>query len=244
MIDLNKNKEIPIAEAKVDFKESTVTSSVPRMTAPKKKQEPKKEKPKKISIFDAIKANPRFSPARSVEWFKDRIRELKPNSPVHQSGLYDTNLNRISPRILPGTMIFYAYDPKYKLTLPYYDRFPLVFVMSIVKDRFIGLNFHYLTIPVRMKLYDEMYKIARMSHLPTQQVLALNYQLLSNVSKFPAVIPSIHSYLFSHVRSRYLKVEIDSWKSAILLENAEFKKMSAGNVRTISNQKIAAALGG
>jgi hypothetical protein len=90
---------------------------------------------------------------------------------------------------------------------------------------------------MRIKLYDAMYTIARQSvNKTTQQVLVLNWKLLSNFSKFPAVAPAVKKYLFGHVQSRFIKVPLEDWKTAILLENAEFKKASAGNVRTISTK--------
>ena len=53
-------------------------------------------------------------------------------------------------------LYMYMYDPKLKATLPYYDRFPLVFPFSKTPDGFIGLNMHYLPYQLRMVLLDRL----------------------------------------------------------------------------------------
>ena len=190
------------------------------------------------SIFEEIKKSPKFLADRSADWFKTKIKELSPMAPVDRAKLLaQTRDTMQSNKLLPGTLTFFSYDPKYKEILPYYDKFPLSFIVGIDKFGFTGVNFHYLTIPMRVRLYDAMYTIAKQSvNKTTQQVLVLNWKLLSNFSKFPAVAPAVKRYLFSHVQSKFIKVPLDDWKIAILLENAEFKKTSAANVRTISTK--------
>jgi len=201
----------------------------------KKQQQPPKNS---TSVFEEIKKNPRFLADRSTDWFKAKIKELSPIAPVDRANLLaQTKDTMQSNRLLPGTLTFFSYDPKYKETLPYYDKFPLSFIIGIDKFGFTGVNFHYLTIPMRIKLYDAMYMIAKQSvNKTTQQVLMLNWRLLGNFAKFPAVAPAVKKYLFGHVQSKFIKIPLIDWKTAILLENAEFKKMSAGNVRTISSR--------
>ena len=41
-------------------------------------------------------------------------------------------------------------------TLPYYDTFPLVLPLEDYNDGFLGINFHYLPIPLRMRLLDKV----------------------------------------------------------------------------------------
>lgn len=192
----------------------------------------------KTSIFEEIKKSPKFLADRSADWFKTKIKELSPIAPVDRVNLLAQTKNTMqSNRLLPGTLTFFSYDPKYKETLPYYDKFPLSFIVGIDKFGFTGVNFHYLTIPMRVKLYDAMYTIAKQSvNKTTQQVLVLNWKLLSNFSKFPAVAPAVKKYLFSHVQSRFIKIPLDDWKTAILLENSEFKKSSASAVRANSTK--------
>ena len=50
----------------------------------------------------------------------------------------------------------FIYDPKLKDKLPYYDTFPLVLPVEQYKDGFLGINLHYLSIPMRMRLLDRL----------------------------------------------------------------------------------------
>src|SRR6056300_1729935 len=87
---------------------------------------------------------------RSVAWFRKQIREMgvPPSQQLIREGL-------ISQRPQFGRMNFFLYDPKGKNELPYYDRFPLVLPIGESESTgFVGLNFHYLSIPMRLKLLN------------------------------------------------------------------------------------------
>jgi hypothetical protein len=192
-----------------------------------------------LSIFNALKENPKYHQARSLDWFRQKIKDLGATAPTDKTGLLKTTKDLQSSRLMPGTMVFFGYDPKHKETLPYYDRFPLSFIFSMDKLGMTGINFHYLPLPVRIKLFDKMWQIAKNSKLPTQQVMALNWNLLSNVSKFPEVAPAVKRYLYNHVQTRFIKVPLEDWKTAIMLPNEMFAKQSARTVASYSLKTIA-----
>ena len=54
----------------------------------------------------------------------------------------------------------FVYGPKHAKKLPYYDTFPLVLPLERYSDGFLGMNFHYLPIPLRMKLLDKIFDFA------------------------------------------------------------------------------------
>lgn len=183
---------------------------------------------KDISIFDQLRTRPDYNRTNSLNWFNKKIGELGNFS---QSRLNKTTKLNQTGKIFIGSMNFFAYDPKFKETLPYYDRFPLSFVFSVDAIGFNAINFHYLPYPIRIKLYDKMWQIAQMNrNSTTQQVTKLNWELLGAVSKFPEVQPAVKRYLHGHVRSRFIKVPIEDWKSAILLPNEQFAKASTSTV--------------
>jgi hypothetical protein len=51
-----------------------------------------------------------------------------------------------------GKFYLFEYDPKTKLQLARWDRYPLVLVTNIYEDGFMGANFHYTTEKQRMIL--------------------------------------------------------------------------------------------
>lgn len=197
---------------------------------------------KQQSILEQIRSNPKFDQKNSQSWFAQKIKELSSKNPISRTTLLKTTKDIQTPRMMIGTMCFFGYDPKHKETLPHYDRFPLSFVFSIDNKGFTGINFHYLNIQMRIKLYDAMWKIASQSHLPTQQVKSLTWQLLSNVAKFPAAGPAVKRYLYGHVRTKFIKVDIQDWKTAIMLPVSQFTGASEQSIFKLSRAAAAAAL--
>lgn len=197
---------------------------------------------KQQSILEQIRANPKFDQKNSQAWFNQKIKELGSKAPISRVTLLKTTQDIQTPRMMIGTMCFFGYDPKHKDTLPHYDRFPLSFVFGLDSKGFIGINFHYLNIPMRVRLYDAMWKIASQSHLPTQQVKAITWQLLSNVSRFPGVGPAVKRYLYGHVRTKFIKVDIQDWKTAIMLPVSQFTGANEQSIQRLSKISAAAAL--
>ena len=104
------------------------------------------------SLFDTLQANAfragiRARTAQSRDWFQKNVTKLQVN---RQAILADSRLKRTATNIR-GNMYMYFYDPKHKLTLPYYDRFPLTIMVDGAKGGFYGLNLHYLNYNTRAK---------------------------------------------------------------------------------------------
>ena len=72
------------------------------------------------------------------------------------------NLGRVTrglqkpPRLATGMLVAFEYKPKGINTLPFYDRFPLVFITEIKPDGWVGVNLHYLHPNVRANLFYQM----------------------------------------------------------------------------------------
>ena len=105
---------------------------------------------------------------RSAKWFRDKIQGLKGGlrnrfSTTNPDKFYRESDNKINPALLAkraslGSLYCYHYDPKYKLTLPYYDVFPMIMLIGVESDTFLGLNFHYLAPKLRAILLDRVNK--------------------------------------------------------------------------------------
>lgn len=128
----------------------------------------------------------------------------------------DTDRNQNIPMI--GKLYFYWYDPKYKDTLPIYDRFPLVFPIEPYSNGFLGLNLHYLDINEREALLNKLLEFADNKNILPSTRLKLSYALLSSTKRLASLSrPCIKRYLFGHVRSKYIEVTADEWDKAIQL---------------------------
>lgn len=201
------------------------------------KVKPKGKLPE-LSILAKIRNDPRFSTARSIDWFKRKIQDLGGNSPSAKYDLLKTTKDQQTTRFLPGCMYMFKYMPKHADTLPFYDMFPCSLIFGMEDGLVRGINWHYLPYVIRGKLYDKLWQIAMVYRNNQQQCKRITWRLLSNVSKFSECRPAVKSYLYSHIQSKLIKVDLDDWKSAILLPVESFAKKSLAYVARDSGQQI------
>jgi hypothetical protein len=134
------------------------------------------------------------------------------------------NTDRARDSAIIGKMYFFAYDPKYKDTLPMYDRFPLVFPIEPYSDGFLGLNLHYLTPSQRSTLLNMLSDYTNNKRFDRTTKLRMSYDLLSQTKKLASASrPCIKRYLFSHVRSDFIEITSGEWYKAIELPVAMFE---------------------
>ena len=180
------------------------------------------------SLFDKISSaayrariNPRSKEAQ--KWFMDNVRSLNVSRP---KVLNDPALKKATS-IQLGDMVMYAYDPKLKATLPYYDRFPLAIVIDVRKDGFDALNLHYLRPDIRAAFLDELLKLG-----PSEKsrLTKLRYNLIKGSTKFKEFKPCYKRYLSEHVKSSMARVPMTDWEIAIFLPTEQFKKAGLGKV--------------
>jgi len=138
--------------------------------------------------------------ARSKEardWFVERVKEL--NGRINRNKLLrDTEVKQQN---LPkwGFMYMFLYDAKYKETLPYFDRFPLVIMLAPAPGGFLGMNLHYLHPRIRAIFLD---------------------RLLETISDD---VLTERTYLFEQMKSRPAQIMAPDWETAIFLPTEHFK---------------------
>jgi hypothetical protein len=137
-----------------------------------------------------------------------------------------------------GSMYFFEYDPKHKDTLPYYDRFPLIFPINKVKGGILGMNMHYLPPKMRAQLMDALYSVSSDNNYDEQTTLSISYKILNSASNFRLFKPTVKMYLASQVRSRFIKINSSEWDTALFLPVQSFQKASNSKVWSDS-RKIA-----
>lgn len=161
-------------------------------------------------------------PARSEsarEWFRNTAKQY---NRIDESKLMKGGNERLVSRPVVGNCYMYYYDPKHKQTLPYYDRFPLVFPYRKVPGGFMGINLHYLPLQYRAKLMDALYDVANNNKFDETTRLNLNYKVLNSAAKFKYFKPCIKHYLNDHLRSRFLLVNSSEWDIALFLPTQRF----------------------
>ena len=164
-------------------------------------------------VLAAAKGRP-----KSTQWFRDKIKEF--GKPTSAQLIRD---GKRSSRPFYGLLNMFIYDPKLKDKLPYYDTFPLTLPIEQYSDGFLGINLHYLSMPMRMRLLDRLVDYSNNDKFDDSTELLVDYARLKNVN---LIKPCLKRYLASNVRTQFRKVTADEFVVATLLPVQRFKKQS------------------
>ena len=122
--------------------------------------------------------------------------------------------NELRRFVVEGHLYMFEYKAKMKW-LPYYDRFPLVYVFKSSKEEFWGANLHYLPIKKR--------------------IIAVK-KLMEGKIDIPKIC--FHKYLNAHVEGLYIDLAADEWDTAILLPTEDFVKDVSGYHFPIKREEV------
>jgi hypothetical protein len=172
---------------------------------------------------------------KSLKWFQKEVKGMR--TPSRSKLLNDENLIKTN-RPLVGRMFFYQYDPKHKKTLPYYDRFPLIFMVDKAEGGFYGLNLHYLPPKWRAIFFDRLTDYTNNKKYNRTTRLKLSYDLLKGSSRLSLFGPCFKHYLTDHVKSRIIEVPADQWESILFLPTEQFVKAKASKIWNDSRKKF------
>lgn len=173
-------------------------------------------------------------PARTKiarDWLKTKISSLQ----INRAKLVREEKHDHSTII--GNMYFFFYNAKTKKTLPYWDKFPLVFPIELNSDGFLGLNLHYLDLENRLYLLDKLYTYKNTPNLDTHTQLQLSYDLLKGISQANLVKPCIKRYLKQYVKSDFIYIHPTEWDICTMLPVENFQKATASKVWKDSMEK-------
>lgn len=172
--------------------------------------------------------------AAAIEWYRNAGKQLRR---VNENKLMNSDPNRLVTRPEVGNMYTYAYDPKYKDVLPYYDRQPLVFPFTIEKDSFTGINLHYINPQDRARLMNLLYKTKHNETLNNQSKLMISYQILQGLSQTKYYKPCIKKYLYSHLQTKLMEIRPREWDIILFMPIAKFTKKTGNYIYSQSAKK-------
>ena len=172
---------------------------------------------------------------QSRTWYRDTASKFKT---VNEKSLMRGDTDRIRSQPTIGHMYMFYYDAKHKETLPYFDRFPMIFPYKKVRGGFMGINLHYLPHILRAKLMDSLYDISSNDKYDETTKLRLSYDILSGAAKYKWFKPCIKHYLTSQVRSRFLYVYPAEWDIALFLPLERFQGATKSKVWADSKKLI------
>ena len=165
------------------------------------------------TIFDKIRQDV-GDRELSLTWYKRKVSELA--SRISAGRLMREGKILKTPGF--NQLNFFRYNPKTKAILPYYDTFPLVMPIDSAKGGFLGINFHYLPIPLRMRLLETLAK----------RNFDGDYSKLKNIR---LIKPCVKHYLKSQFTSGFYRLDELDYAPAIFMPVQSFKKagMSAAH---------------
>ena len=130
-------------------------------------------------------------------WFRNQlIEEL--GSTYFNDDAADTN------GFYPGQLYFFTYSAQTKQ--PYYDMYPLTYIIEYQKGGFLGCNLHYVQLTQR----DE-----------------LAISLLNNSAQGAVAVPrrTLHKYLYTGVRGQPYRIPDSEWSDVAQLPTERFVDM-------------------
>ncbi len=159
---------------------------------------------------------------KAKRWLIDKARSV--------SRVSFRELGPIAKLFQIGAMYFFIYDPKTKETLNYYDRLPLVFPIEMYNDGFLGINLHYLAPQMRVRLLNQLLPLVTNKKMDERTRLKLSYDLLNSAKRYELFRPCLKRYLYSQVRSQFIKIDSSEWKIALYIPAERFTKTTKEQV--------------
>ena len=170
-------------------------------------------------VFDSIK-QAAGDKEKSLTWYRGKVKSLMDN--ITKNKLMRGKLFATTQ---PNGVNFFRYNPKLASILPYYDVFPLVLPIQSARGGFLGINFHYLPIPLRMKLFETLEK----------KDFKGDYRALKNIRE---IKPTIKHYLRSQMASKFLRLDEEEFAPAIFLPVQDFRKAGTSTLHAASRRMI------
>jgi len=173
------------------------------------------EEQTKLTIFEKVK-QATGGEAKSTEWYKRTLKTLSKDitkEPARMTqeqkmesvqALVHQDQNVIRRRVFPGHLYFFEYKAETE-SLPYYDKYPLVYVFKVSGTEFYGANLHYINYKKRQIVIEKLQK---------------------DLIDMPKKI--IHKYLNKRCKSLFIDLAKDEWVTSIFLPVEDFVLMKGG----------------
>ena len=154
---------------------------------------------------------------QSFNWYKNAVRKsamdykkdpskiIRAESTDNRGKEVETDENILRAYAVSGHLYMFEYKAKTKW-LPYYDTFPLVYVMKASPDEFWGVNLHYMA--------------------PKKRIMVIKKLMEGRID-----VPKrcFHKYLTSQVDGMMLDLAAAEWDTAILLPIENFVRNVKGS---------------
>ena len=195
-----------------------------------------------IGIFDELREEA-HGRELSIRWYRQKVQELLPKPQVRRMIREGFKTQKVTVRPNFGMMNLFYYRPKGAEKLPYYDIFPLVIPIGRrLNDGFVGINFHYLSVPQRWLLLERLSMFQVPSELDAfdseeggGDVMALFW---SKIRRKRGVKPIVRKYLTKQINSYFLKIELSEMLIALAIPMERFYTGKWGGKKRMVAEKV------
>jgi|TARA_E500000305_G_C3883024_1_gene170677 hypothetical protein len=179
-----------------------------------------------VSLFKEIKESAEGREL-STRWYRSKITALGGNSMSVDAHIED-GLATARPNY--GMMNLFAYRPSAPEKLPYYDIFPLSIPVAKHRDGFTGINFHYLSIPMRVKLLEILVEA-----FGENNKVQMTWRQISGLR---LARPIVRRYKAKWVESKFLRLPVEDMLIAALLPVQQFYSGQWNQKRPVSSNSV------
>jgi len=195
-----------------------------------------------VGIFDQLREEA-HGRELSMRWYRQKVQELLPKPQVRLMIREGIKTQKVTKRPNFGMMNLFYYRPKGAEKLPYYDIFPLVIPLGRrLNDGFVGINFHYLSVPQRWLLLERLSMFQMPSELDafdTEEgmgdVMALFWP---KIRRKRGVKPIVRRYLTKYIKSYFLKIELSEMLIALSIPMERFYTGKWGGKKRYRAEKV------
>lgn len=182
-----------------------------------KNTSPKEKKSGYVTLFEKVKEKTNGE-EQTWQWYRKTVRSMALEYKQHPDHILkderrdrtdreeDQDENRLRRYAKQGRLFLFEYKATAKY-LPYFDQFPLVYVIKASREYFFGANLHYLH--------------------PKKRVLVIN-KLKQGRIDIPKVC--FHKYILDHVDGFLLDLASAEWDTSIALPIEKFVKERNGKL--------------
>ena len=169
---------------------------------------------------DAEKAGIIKNTKASQIWFQSQLGKMR--QAIAEKAMLTDRSMRSGNKAKIGKMYAFRYDPKGKLTLPFYDAFPLILMVGPAPGGFYGINLHYLPPRARAVFFDKLMSFTNRRFDDNTQV-RMSYNMLRNTSRLKEFKPCFKHYLLSHIKGFAVEVPAQEWGIALFMPCENWK---------------------
>lgn len=138
---------------------------------------------------------------------------------------------KTASRAIPGRIYTFKYDAKHKQTLPYWDAHPVILVIGLAEQGFIGLNFHYLPFDYRIQCLHTLDSATAPTDL---KLLQFRWEVIKKSAIKHLGPQMVKRYLRPYMKSSLIEVHPKDWYLVMALPLAKFVKATEDAVGLIS----------